>query len=94
MTRVDLDVADPVAVEAHAGASRGLRETVERFSPDVVHFHNLQGLSPRLAVEARRLGVPAVMTLHDYWGICYKTRMVKNDGAVCRRSGVDCLGCE
>jgi hypothetical protein len=33
------------------------------------------------------------MTLHDYWGICFKNTLIKNDGRICKQGGLDCLGC-
>ena len=67
---------------------------LDRFAPDVVHFHNLVGLSVTLIDECAARGTPTVMTLHDYWGICFKNTMVKNDGALCMSGGFDCLSCK
>ena len=66
---------------------------LDEFSPEMVHFHNLVGLSLLLIDECYRRRIPTVMTLHDYWGICFKNTLLKNDGSVCRRGGLDCLGC-
>jgi glycosyltransferase involved in cell wall biosynthesis len=66
---------------------------LDRFAPDVVHFHNLLGLSVTMADECEARGIPTVLTLHDYWGICFKNTMLKNDGALCARGGFDCMGC-
>ena len=43
---------------------------LDRFAPDVVHFHNLVGLSVTMIDECEARGIPTVLTLHDYWGIC------------------------
>lgn len=67
---------------------------LDRFAPDVVHFHNLTGLSVRMIDECEARGVPTVLTLHDYWGICFKNTMLKNDGALCTSGGFDCLDCK
>jgi glycosyltransferase involved in cell wall biosynthesis len=67
---------------------------LDRFAPDVVHFHNLVGLAVTLVDECAARGIPTVMTLHDYWGICFKNTMVKNDGALCMSGGFDCLSCK
>jgi hypothetical protein len=65
-----------------------------RFSPDVVHFRNLVGLSVQLIAKCRRHGIATVMTLHDHWGICFKSTMLKNDGQLCVQGGFECLGCK
>jgi glycosyltransferase involved in cell wall biosynthesis len=56
---------------------------VREFKPDVVHFHNLQGLSLGLVNVAREAGARTVLTLHDYWGFCFKNTTLKHDGVVC-----------
>ena len=71
-----------------------LASVLDRFAPDVVHFHNLVGLSVTVVDECAARGIPTVMTLHDYWGICFKNTMVKNDGALCMSGGFDCLSCK
>lgn len=48
-------------------AGRGLRERLDQFRPDIVHFHSVyHHLSPSVLRAARSARVPAVMTLHDY----------------------------
>jgi glycosyltransferase involved in cell wall biosynthesis len=69
-------------------------KAVKRFSPDVVHFRNLVGLSVQLIDECRKRGIPTVMTLHDHWGLCFKNTMLKNDGRPCLQGGFACLGCK
>jgi glycosyltransferase involved in cell wall biosynthesis len=66
---------------------------LDEFSPDVVHFHNLVGLSLLLIDACHRRQIPTVMTLHDYCGICFKNTLLKNNGRLCTRGGLDCLGC-
>lgn len=38
--------------------------------PDVVHVHHVTCLSTGILDRARAMGIPAVMTLHDYWTVC------------------------
>jgi glycosyltransferase involved in cell wall biosynthesis len=64
------------------------------FRPDVVHFHQLSGLSLRLPLRARRRGARLVATLHDVWGICSNALFLKPDGGLCNgATGLDCLRC-
>ena len=52
-------------------ARRGMTQVVEDFAPDVVHRLNVyHQLSPSVLDPLRRLGIPAVMTLHDYKLAC------------------------
>jgi glycosyltransferase involved in cell wall biosynthesis len=54
--------------------------------PDIVHFHNLVGLSAGLLRIAQRRRIKSVLTLHDYWGICFKNTLMKTAGRVCTDS--------
>ncbi len=78
---------DPLAASVAARA-------FERFEPDLVHVHHLSGLSTGLVFEARRRGVPVVITLHDFWPACVLGQLLNLRHQVCpgptpRR----CLGC-
>jgi glycosyltransferase involved in cell wall biosynthesis len=66
---------------------------LEAFSPDLVHVHNLVGLSLMMIDECHKRRLPTVMTLHDYWGICFKNTLLKNNARLCHQGGLDCLGC-
>ena len=49
---------------------RRLRNLLDRFSPDIVHLHNIHGYYiglPGLCHELTERNIPAVMTLHDLW---------------------------
>ena len=69
------------------------RETLLRDRPDVVHVHNLSGLSLGVLRLCREFSIPTVVTLHDYWAICAKNTMTRNDGAICLSNGDVCSGC-
>jgi glycosyltransferase involved in cell wall biosynthesis len=68
---------------------RGLSELVQELSPEVVHTHNLTGLSPHIWRLAAALTIPIVHTLHDYQLLCPRTLRFRA-GAVCRRPCLDC----
>lgn len=64
-------------------AARSMGEVVRRFRPDVVHLHNIyHQLSPSILWPLPRMGVPAVMTLHDYKLVCPTYQMLDH-GEVC-----------
>lgn len=66
-------------------AARGLRAAVSEFRPDVAHLHNIyHQLSPSILREFTRVGVPVVMTLHDYKLVCPSYQMLV-DGQPCER---------
>ena len=87
------DLGGPAQPLVNRDVGRRLGRVLDDFQPDVVHFHNITALSITVIAACRRRRIPCVMTLHDYWGICFKNLMIKNDGALCATGGFACLGC-
>jgi glycosyltransferase involved in cell wall biosynthesis len=56
---------------------------VREFAPDVVHCHNLVGLGVNLIGVSKRMGARTIVTLHDYWGFCFKNVLLRNDLSLC-----------
>jgi len=62
---------------------RAMRDMIEREHPDVVNVHNLYPfISPAALRECKRLGVPVVMTVHNFRLIC-PTGLFMRDGRPC-----------
>lgn len=59
--------------------------------PDVIHFHHLLGLSGNLPVIARKLNIPFLFTIHDYWYICPCTRLYTRQKTVCLGGNPECV---
>lgn len=65
--------------------TRELARVVGRHRPDVVHTHNLPGISTGIWEVCRRQGVPVVHTLHDYHLLCPRVTLTRADGTTpCR----------
>jgi len=64
-----------------------MRELLREHKPDIVHIHNLFPLiSPSIPGECTRLGVPVVMTVHNYRLVCPNgLHMPKNSVKICER---------
>jgi len=80
----------------HEAIARRFGEALDRLGPDVVHLQHLVHLSTRLPDEARRRGIPVVMTFHDYWLLCNQGQLLRRNGQICEEavSGTctDCAG--
>lgn len=69
-------------------AARRVHEAAARIRPDVVHVHNTwYSLTPAIFSAVRSLGLPVVMTLHNYRLICAAATLLR-DGSPC----LDCVG--
>ncbi|RYG87923.1 MAG: glycosyltransferase, partial [Alphaproteobacteria bacterium] len=62
------------------------RDVLREFEPQIVHCHNLLGLSVKLPLMARMYGARTVCTLHDFWGFCLRNTAVRADGRACDNS--------
>lgn len=61
--------------------------------PDVVHFMAgyLIGVAPMRAVA--RAGVPALLTMHDFWYLCPRHTLLRGDGSLCESIPEDAAEC-
>jgi glycosyltransferase involved in cell wall biosynthesis len=67
---------------------RAVAEVVRGFGPDVVHLHNAYpSLGPAVHRAARRLGVPLVMTVHNYRLRCPNGYLFTEGGRCTRCEG-------
>jgi glycosyltransferase involved in cell wall biosynthesis len=78
--------ADAVVARPHAR----LEKAIVRHRPDVVHTHNLPGIGTGVWEICRRLGVPVVHTLWDYYLLCPRVTLTKRDATPCRPSPLLC----
>ena len=65
---------------------------IQKFSPDIVHFHNIIGLSVGLIHIAKQYGAKTVLTLHDHWGFCFKNTLINNSNNICKNFN-HCIEC-
>lgn len=57
-----------------------ISELIEETKPDIVHGHNIyHQLTPSIISAAKKLGVPVVLTLHDYKPVCPTYNRLRND---------------
>jgi glycosyltransferase involved in cell wall biosynthesis len=49
-------------------------------------MHNIIGLSTGIIHAAKRFGARTVLTLHDYWGFCFKNTIIKRQNEICADS--------
>jgi glycosyltransferase involved in cell wall biosynthesis len=52
---------------------------------DLVHFHNLFGISASALQACSQLGIPTVITMHDEWLLCEQVHYLRADGSFCEK---------
>lgn len=60
-----------------------LRDILEEFRADRVHYFHLNRLGTGLILEAERVGVPQSFTPTDFWAICPTAQLRLPDGRTC-----------
>ncbi|PWU05173.1 MAG: hypothetical protein C5B52_00070 [Bacteroidetes bacterium] len=62
-------------------AAKKIRRKIQQFRPDVVHIHNWHfGMGPIAIRVARKMGVPVVVTLHNYRLMCPSATFYGREG--------------
>jgi glycosyltransferase involved in cell wall biosynthesis len=80
-------VADALSFIYSPEAVRNISRLIEETKPNLVHCHNIyHQLTPSIIGAAKKLGVPVVLTLHDYKPVCPTYNRLRN-GKPCS----DCL---
>jgi len=74
------ELDDPPVTAAYAAA-------LDRFAPDVVHFHNLHNLGAALVDQSAARGIPSWFTTHNYWLICPRAYLMTGEGTICAGPG-------
>jgi glycosyltransferase involved in cell wall biosynthesis len=69
---------------SHAQVDAHFATLLDTFAPDVVHLHNVAGLSAGIIPCAKRRNIKTVLTLHDYWGFCFKNTLLKTKDEICQ----------
>jgi glycosyltransferase involved in cell wall biosynthesis len=70
-----------------------LQSVLKAERPDIVHFHNLCGLGFSLVPLVKRRGLPAIVTLHDHAGYCYRATALRPDERLCDDAEECALAC-
>mgnify|MGYP002777959060 FL=1 len=69
----------------HGGASALVRQVYQRERPDLVHVHQWIALSDDLVQQAEELGLPTLVTLHDFLVSCPRCYRQDHRGEPCLR---------
>ena len=62
---------------------KAFEDFLNEVKPDVIHFLHLHGLSIGIISTAKRLGIPTVFTLADYWFMCPRGQMMNYKWELC-----------
>ncbi len=64
------------------------------FKPSILHLHNFSFLSLSLILAAKRMKIPIVYSVYDYWTMCPTETLERPDGSSCELfHGKNCRKC-
>jgi len=69
---------------------------LEELRPDAVHFFHVRYLGANLLDIAREAGCGIAVNLMDFWYMCPRVTLLKQDGSLCdgpRSADADCVSC-
>lgn len=62
------------------------RELLDKLAPDIVHIQHLVFLSIGLIKQISDRGIPIIFTLHDYWLMCPRWHILKDNSEPCEKA--------
>lgn len=69
------------------------REILKAFLIDIVHVHHAVNLSFDIFTEAKAMGIPLLLTMHDLYYICPTIKLMENGKTYCGGCGSNCAEC-
>jgi len=69
------------------------REILAAFSIDMVHVHHIMGLSFDIFETAKEMGIPLVLSMHDFYYVCPTLKLMENGTRYCAGFGENCVEC-
>ena len=56
---------------------------LEKKHPDIVHINHLSHLTTQIIDIIYKFEIPIVFTLHDYWMMCIRGQLIRDDYSIC-----------
>ena len=81
--------ANPEVAAKVAGIARDI-------GPDIAHVHCVQEIGADCIVALKALGLPVILSTHDFWWLCERQFMIRPDGHYCGQDPIrltNCRGC-
>ncbi len=65
-----------------------------RVKPDIVHIGHLSHLTFSIVEVAKKNEIPVIFTLHDYWMMCIRGQLIRDDLSLCSGPEIEkCTEC-
>jgi len=65
------------------------REYLENIQPDLVHVDHLSHLTTHIIDNLKENQIPIIFTLHDFWMMCIRGQLIRDDFSLCTGPRLD-----
>ena len=62
----------------HSAIDGEFKKLLKQYHPDIIHIGHLNHLSTSIVLEAYKLNIPIVFTLHDFWLMCPRGQFLQS----------------
>lgn len=70
------------------------KKYLKKLQPDVVHINHLSHLTTLIVDIIKKLEIPIIFTLHDFWMMCVRGQLIRDDYSLCTGPNIEkCLEC-
>lgn len=73
-----------------------IAQLIDTLVPDLLHLHCIQDLGAGIIGVAKGRGLPVVLSVHDFWWLCERQFMIKQNRVYCAQDPIkidSCKGC-
>lgn len=70
------------------------KKILKKLKPDIIYLHHFDELSFAVVIAAKKLKIPVVLAVYDYWYFCPKETLTINENKLCENfQGGNCINC-
>jgi len=70
------------------------RKYLKKLQPDIVHINHLSHLTTLIVDIIKKFEIPIIFTLHDFWMICIRGQLIRDDHSLCTGPSIaKCIEC-
>jgi glycosyltransferase involved in cell wall biosynthesis len=66
------------------------KTAIDEFKPDIIHVNNIYGISGSIWRTARKMKIPILQTLRDYFLMCPRSTMLNKKNVICDKCNLSC----
>ncbi|MDU8946714.1 glycosyltransferase [Ovoidimarina sediminis] len=81
---------------ANAEVAAKIAGIARDLAPDLAHVHCVQEIGADCLTVLKTLGIPVILSTHDFWWLCERQFMIRPDGRYCGQNPIRiarCRGC-